>query len=120
MPRRRHRCRRRIPPGRWLPAVTLTIRLCTTSSASCPPAAKSSVGAGVRTMCDFMVPGSSISTTPPSGTSSSAYESVDMISDPGLTLTIYVAEPASPTARALDLLASWNSTIAEADTTISI
>ena len=35
------------------------------------------------------------------------YESVDMISDPGLTLTLYVAEPASPTAHALDLLASW-------------
>jgi hypothetical protein len=30
-----------------------------------------------------------------------------MISDPGLTLTLYVAEPASPTAYALDLLASW-------------
>ena len=30
-----------------------------------------------------------------------------MISDPGLTLTLYVAEPASPTAHALDLLASW-------------
>ena len=39
-----------------------------------------------------------------------AYESVDMISDPGLTMTIYVAEPATPTAHALDLLASWNST----------
>lgn len=39
-----------------------------------------------------------------------AYESVDMISDPGLTMTIYVAEPASPTAHALDLLGSWNST----------
>jgi transcriptional regulator with XRE-family HTH domain len=38
-----------------------------------------------------------------------AYESVDMISDPGLTLTVYAAEPASPTARALDLLASWTS-----------
>ena len=36
-----------------------------------------------------------------------AYESVDMVSDPGLTLTLYVAEPASPTAHALDLLASW-------------
>jgi transcriptional regulator with XRE-family HTH domain len=36
-----------------------------------------------------------------------AYESVDMISDPGLTLTLYAAEPASPTAHALDLLASW-------------
>jgi hypothetical protein len=36
-----------------------------------------------------------------------AYESVDMISEPGLTLTLYAAEPASPTADALDLLASW-------------
>jgi transcriptional regulator with XRE-family HTH domain len=35
------------------------------------------------------------------------YESVDMISDPGLTLTLYAAEPASPTAHALELLASW-------------
>ena len=43
-----------------------------------------------------------------------------MISDPGLTLTIYVAEPASPTAHALDLLASWNSTAAaEVDSTFS-
>ena len=39
-----------------------------------------------------------------------AYESVDMISDPGLTLTLYAAEPASPTAHALDLLASWAAT----------
>jgi MmyB-like transcription regulator ligand binding domain len=36
-----------------------------------------------------------------------AYESVDMISEPGLTLTFYAAEPTSPTAHALDLLASW-------------
>lgn len=36
-----------------------------------------------------------------------AYESVDMISEPGLTLTLYAAEPASPTAEALKLLASW-------------
>ncbi|TDO46695.1 helix-turn-helix protein [Kribbella sp. VKM Ac-2527] len=36
-----------------------------------------------------------------------AYESMDMISDPGLTLTLYAAEPGSPTAHALDLLASW-------------
>jgi hypothetical protein len=39
-----------------------------------------------------------------------AYESVDMISEPGLTLTIYAAEPASPTADALAMLASWAST----------
>ena len=33
-----------------------------------------------------------------------------MISDPGLTLTIYAAEPGSPTAHALDLLGSWAAT----------
>jgi transcription regulator MmyB-like protein len=41
-----------------------------------------------------------------------AYESVDMISDPSLTLTLYAAEPGSPTAHALDLLASWAATTA--------
>jgi transcriptional regulator with XRE-family HTH domain len=41
-----------------------------------------------------------------------AYESVDMISDPGLTLTLYAAEPASPTAQALDILASWTASTA--------
>jgi hypothetical protein len=30
-----------------------------------------------------------------------------MISEPGLTLTIYAAEPASPAAHALAILASW-------------
>jgi transcriptional regulator with XRE-family HTH domain len=39
-----------------------------------------------------------------------AYESVDMIADPGLSMTVYVAEPASSTAHALDLLASWVNT----------
>lgn len=43
-----------------------------------------------------------------------AYESVDMISDPGLSLTIYAAEPASPTAHALGLLGSWAATPAPA------
>jgi hypothetical protein len=33
-----------------------------------------------------------------------------MISDPGLSLTIYAAEPGSATAHALDLLASWQAT----------
>ena len=36
-----------------------------------------------------------------------SYESVDMLSEPGLTLTLYAAEPSSPTAHALELLASW-------------
>ncbi|MCP2323937.1 transcriptional regulator with XRE-family HTH domain [Hamadaea flava] len=39
-----------------------------------------------------------------------AYESVELVSEPGLTLTLYAAEPASPTAQALDLLASWTAT----------
>ncbi|MEU4605631.1 helix-turn-helix transcriptional regulator [Kribbella sp. NPDC023972] len=39
-----------------------------------------------------------------------AYESVDLISEPGLTLTIYAADPASSTADALKLLASWAAT----------
>ncbi|MFU8874580.1 helix-turn-helix transcriptional regulator [Micromonospora sp. SL4-19] len=44
-----------------------------------------------------------------------AYESVEMVSEPGLTLTLYVAEPASPTAHALDLLASWTAAEATAE-----
>lgn len=39
-----------------------------------------------------------------------AYESTDMVSEPGLTMTIYAADPASPTAQALKLLASWAAT----------
>lgn len=39
-----------------------------------------------------------------------AYESVDMISEPGLTLTMYAAEPGSSTAYALELLGSWAAT----------
>nr|WP_239579129.1 helix-turn-helix transcriptional regulator [Microlunatus panaciterrae] len=39
-----------------------------------------------------------------------AYESLDMVAEPGLTLTIYAAEPGSDTAQALALLASWAAT----------
>jgi transcriptional regulator with XRE-family HTH domain len=39
-----------------------------------------------------------------------AYESFDMVAEPGLTMTIYAAEPSSPTAHALALLASWVAT----------
>jgi transcriptional regulator with XRE-family HTH domain len=46
-----------------------------------------------------------------------AYESTDMISEPGLTLTLYAAEPHSATAQALDLLASWAATQEHAPTT---
>ncbi|MET7959613.1 helix-turn-helix transcriptional regulator [Micromonospora zamorensis] len=36
-----------------------------------------------------------------------AYEGLEMAAEPGLTLTIYTAEPGSPSADALRLLASW-------------
>lgn len=36
-----------------------------------------------------------------------AYESMALIAEPGLVMTVYAAEPASPTAQALTLLASW-------------
>ncbi|MEU4690165.1 helix-turn-helix transcriptional regulator [Actinoplanes sp. NPDC023714] len=39
-----------------------------------------------------------------------SYESMDLIAEPGLAMTIYAAEPASPTAEALTLLASWAAT----------
>lgn len=38
------------------------------------------------------------------------HESVDMLSNAGLTLTVYAAEPGSVTEHALELLASWHST----------
>jgi transcriptional regulator with XRE-family HTH domain len=42
-----------------------------------------------------------------------AYESLDLRAEPGLTMTIYAAEPNSPTAHALTLLASWAATAIE-------
>lgn len=48
-----------------------------------------------------------------------SYESLDMVSDPGLTLTIYAAEPASATAHALDLLASWTASAVDSDVDVT-
>lgn len=39
-----------------------------------------------------------------------AYEGLEMAAEPGLTLTIYAAEPGSPSEQALKLLASWAAT----------
>ena len=39
-----------------------------------------------------------------------AYETMDLVAEPGLKMTIYAAEPDSPTAHALTLLASWAAT----------
>ncbi|MGW4945363.1 helix-turn-helix transcriptional regulator [Actinoplanes sp. NPDC004185] len=39
-----------------------------------------------------------------------AYESMDLRADPGLTMTLYAAQPGSPTEDTLRLLASWAAT----------
>ncbi len=39
-----------------------------------------------------------------------AYEGLELVAEPGLTLTLYAAEPGSPSAEALRLLASWAAT----------
>ncbi|GAA4492010.1 hypothetical protein GCM10023191_027010 [Actinoallomurus oryzae] len=39
-----------------------------------------------------------------------AYEGLEMAAEPGLTLTIYTAEPGSPSEEGLRLLASWAAT----------
>ncbi len=39
-----------------------------------------------------------------------AYEGLEMVSAPGLNLTVYTAEPGSPTAQALALLSAWAAT----------
>jgi transcriptional regulator with XRE-family HTH domain len=39
-----------------------------------------------------------------------AYEGLEMAAEPGLTLTIYTAEPGSPSEEAMRLLASWAAT----------
>ena len=36
-----------------------------------------------------------------------AYEGTGMEAEPGLSITIYVAEPGSPAAERMQLLASW-------------
>lgn len=43
-----------------------------------------------------------------------AYESLDLVAEPGLRMTVYAAEPGSPTEHALSLLASWASTSTDA------
>jgi len=39
---------------------------------------------------------------------------MELPADPGLTLNVYTAEPGSPSADALGLLASWAATLDEA------
>ena len=43
------------------------------------------------------------------------FDAMDLPADPGLTLTAYTAEPATPSEDALRLLASWAATVASTD-----
>jgi MmyB-like transcription regulator ligand binding domain len=45
------------------------------------------------------------------------FEALDLPADPGLSLVVYSAEPASPSQDALDLLASWAATLEQAEET---
>jgi len=42
------------------------------------------------------------------------YESMELPADPGLTIHVYGVEPASPSADALNLLATWAATLDQA------
>jgi MmyB-like transcription regulator ligand binding domain len=42
------------------------------------------------------------------------FNTLELPTDPGLTLTVYTAEPGSPSEEKLALLASWTATAAEA------
>jgi hypothetical protein len=43
-----------------------------------------------------------------------SYEAMELVTDEGLTLLVYNAEPGSPAAESLDLLSSWAATEARA------
>jgi transcriptional regulator with XRE-family HTH domain len=43
------------------------------------------------------------------------YEALELPADPGLIMSVYTAEPGSPSQQALDILASWAATPAAAD-----
>ncbi len=51
------------------------------------------------------------------GTLDLAFDAMDLPAEPGLTLTAYTAEPGSPSADALTLLASWAATTSDTDRT---
>ena len=51
------------------------------------------------------------------GTLDLAFDAMDLPAEPGLTLTAYTAEPGSPSADALTLLASWAATTCDTDRT---
>ena len=50
------------------------------------------------------------------GDLSLTFEALDLAADPGLRISAYTAEAGSPSADALNLLASWAATVDQAET----
>jgi hypothetical protein len=92
------------------PSSTRSHAPCSSTTPNRLPAAATSATAGALTTFDTTAPAPSTSITTEVGDLELAYESVDMISESGLTLTFYAAEPGSTTEHALALLASWAAT----------
>ena len=89
------------------PAATRTTGACRTSSASCPPAARPSAACGRHHDVRTHGAGTKRFHHPVVGELTLAYEELAITAEPGLVLLVYTAEPGSPSAERLRLLASW-------------
>ena len=88
-------------------AATRTTADSRTSSASSPPAVRSSAACGRITTYAPTGPAPSGSNHPVVGELTLAYEELAITAEPGLVLLVYTAEPGSPSAERLKLLGSW-------------
>ena len=95
-------------------AAARTTSSCASSSGSCRRSARSSAPAGPRTTCASTTTAPSSSATPSSATLELGYCTLDLPTEDqaDLRLTIYTAEPGTPSEDGLKLLASWAATTA--------
>jgi nitroreductase len=89
------------------PAATPATKSFKTSSANSAPAATSSGHGGAPTTSATTAPATKRFHHRVVGNLTLAYESFEMGAEPGLILTIYSAEPGSPSEEGLRLLGSW-------------
>ncbi len=93
--------------------ATRTIGASPISSANCQPAVKNSGGDGPNTMYACTIRARKKFHHPVVGDIEVGYETMPLPADPGLVLTIYTAEPGSPSEERPELLASWAATNAQ-------